>query len=164
MAGSGIQTAFQESVSAVTSTKSVGLDLGTVRYEGGREYCYIYNAGNSQILPTYGCYSVSGATNYSMTLSSVASYSVCFGVCREATITTGAYGWIMKRGIVTFQAAADNVSWSTRVGLVMGANGVFSAATSISGQSSDIGIINVCGFSLVSMDTAGSGLGYFNCV
>ena len=162
--GSGIGYAFQETVSAVTETKSVGIDLGTVRYEDGREYQYVMNGGNSAILPANGCILASGATGYTVTISSVASYAVCFGLVREATITTGAYGWVMKRGITTFQAAADDNSWSTRVGLVMGANGTFQAASFISGQSSDIGILNVCGQSLASMATAGSGLGYFNCL
>lgn len=161
MAGSGVQTLWKETQSAVTATKPTGIDLGTERWEGGRKYVYVYN-GDEQIAPTYGCVLKSGATNYTVTITSIASQAACFGIVREATITTGTYGWVMKRGITTFEGGTE--SFSNRMGLIMGAAGVFENASFHTNLSTLVNALNIAGYSLVSMATGGSGLGYFNCL
>jgi len=84
-----------ESVSAVAATPSV--DLGTVREEGDEKYIYVYNAGNSQASVGHGVI-CSATTNYSVTVSSTTMLDVPVGVVKHATLTTGAYGWVLVRG------------------------------------------------------------------
>lgn len=134
MPGSGLQFAFSESVSAVTATKSAGLALGTIRYEAYNDemakYKYVYNGGNSAINPTYGCTVLSGASGaYTVTVSSVASQSVCQGVVVHSTLTTGTYGWVMTEGACTFEVGAD-VSFAAGEALTLGLNGVGAGAIS----------------------------------
>lgn len=165
MAGTGLQQLFTESISSVTSTKSAGLALGTVRYEAYNgedvKWQYIYNGGNSAIAPTYGlCLLSNSSGGYTMTISSVASYSVMRGLVVHATIGTSQYGWVLKEGTATFEGGVGSFQ-STR-GIVAGANGVFENATTVSGQSADIGILNVCGDTIGSFATGASGLGHFN--
>jgi hypothetical protein len=96
---------FFESVSAVTASPSI--EVGAYRRQGDEEYIYVYNAGNSQIQPSYGAV-VSGVSGYSVTLSSTTSVDLLMGVCKHATITTGAYGWLLTRGFVAVEMEADN--------------------------------------------------------
>lgn len=85
-----------ESVSAVTATNSV--DLGTKRFVGDEEYIYVYNAGGSQI-STGRVATVSAVTGYSVTVSSV-SGAFIIGACKNATLTTATYGWLVTKGWV----------------------------------------------------------------
>lgn len=162
MAGSGWPIAFKETVSAVTATKPTYIGLGTLRYEANEIYQYVYNGGGEQIAPTYGCTLQSGSTNYTVTITSIASYTVGFGLVKNATITTGTYGWVLKMGIATFEGGT--ASHSIQGGLVMGADGVFEPAKSYqaAGTGTTVDAINICGVSRVSMATGASGLGYFN--
>jgi hypothetical protein len=156
--------AYKESVSAVTGTKPAGIDLGTLRYEGGKMYQYIYNGGNTAIDPTMGCCLLSGATGYTVTISSVASYTVMFGLVENATITTSAYGWVLKQGIATFEGGAG--SFQAAIPVVQGANGVFEPGTTLIGTtvSTTYNAFAVVGNALGSFATGASGLGYFRFV
>jgi hypothetical protein len=85
-----------ESVSAVTASPTV--ELGSMRVEGLNEYIYCYNAGNSQI--SVGRVAVvSALSGLSVTVSSV-SGDFAVGVVKHATMATGTYGWLLKRGFV----------------------------------------------------------------
>jgi hypothetical protein len=69
-----------ESVSSVTLTPDV--EVGTRRREGDEDYIYVYNAGNSQILPGNGCI-LSAVTGYSISLSSVTSIDQFIGIVKH---------------------------------------------------------------------------------
>ena len=96
---------FTESVSAVTATNSVA--LGSVRYESGKEYTYVYNGNTEQITTGRGVRLASAATGYTVDVAvpaiSTCSANVLFGVCVNATFTTATYGWICKRGFVQLE-------------------------------------------------------------
>ena len=166
MAGSGLQFAFTESVSAVTSTKPAGIALGTIRYESlSGENCkwrYVYNGGNSAIAPTYGVTLLSGGVGgYTMTLSSIASTTVGQGLVVHATIGTSQYGWVLTEGAATFQGAAD-VSFAAGIGVVLDANGTFApAASSVTATSTAIGFRRVTGQAPAGIASAGSGVAFF---
>lgn len=87
--------------SMVTATKGANdPELGTRWQVGGREYVFVYNAGNSQISVGRAA-TLSGVTGYSVTVSSTINADHIVGVCYNATLTTGTYGWLLTRGIGT---------------------------------------------------------------
>jgi hypothetical protein len=99
---------FTESVSAVTATNTV--DLGTMRYEKGNEYRYVYNDSGSAITRGYGVALTSGGSGYSVVCASAVSTGMCHGV-PVMTLTTATYGWIQRYGlgiIKTHSAIAAN--------------------------------------------------------
>jgi hypothetical protein len=112
----------EETVSAVTASPSVS--LMTRRLEGANEYLYVYNAGNSQIVPGYGVIA-SAMSLGSGTLSAVGG-EIPLGIVKNATITTGTYGWVVTRGPVHVYAT-DGLVFGGAV--MIGANGVFGALT-----------------------------------
>ena|SRR3990167_1395545 len=152
MANSGLQQLFEESVSAVTATNSV--QLGTVRYENGRRYQYVYNNGTTAISPGYGCI-ISALTGYSVTISSTTEVKLCFGVVYHNTLTTATYGWVVKDGFVPVQCTA---STGLAVGdsLVLGDDGVATRITLITGYTN----FPVYTYGYVVQATASGGSGY----
>lgn len=87
-----------DSVSMVTATLGThDPEVGTVVREGDEEYIFVYNAGNSQISVGNGAV-VSAVTGYSVTVSSITHTDVPVGVCKHATLTTGTYGWLLRKG------------------------------------------------------------------
>lgn len=88
---------LEESVTNTTATNSV--ELGFRAIYKGEEYVYCYNAGSDEISTGNGVRFVTGASGYSVTASGVTdSVNPCVGVCNNATIATGYYGWIMAKG------------------------------------------------------------------
>ena len=107
------------------TTTSLGAndpEVGTTVRAGDEEYVFVYNAGNSQISPTYGAV-LSAVTGYSVTVSSVAG-DLLAGVCKNATIAAGEYGWLVTKGFATVEMAAD---YSAAAGskLALAADGEF---------------------------------------
>jgi hypothetical protein len=91
-------TLFNESVSARTATPTVA--LGTVRWEGGNQYRYVYCAsttGDSSLVG-YAVRLLSGGSGYTVT-NSMTTGDVVHGIVQDATLTTGAYGWVLRKGI-----------------------------------------------------------------
>lgn len=87
-----------DTISAVTATRGAkDPEVGTVVREGDEEYIYVYNTGNSQISVGYGAV-CSAVTGYSVTVSSLTHTDVPIGVCKHTTLTTGTYGWLLRRG------------------------------------------------------------------
>ena len=84
---------YFDALSAVTATAPADLVLGMKRVDtNGYKWVYAYNAGNSQINPTYGAIVVTGTTGYSVTLTSVADTTQNFaGVVVNATLTTAKF-------------------------------------------------------------------------
>ena len=127
MAVYGSNQYFFEPVSAVTT--SPGTDLGTQRIDQGNEFVYVYNGGGADISTGRGCVLATGVSGYTVTVSSVSTVDVMFGVVKYNTLTTGAYGWLQKRGFGSVvMASAD----SAIVGgnLCAAGNGLFRQITS----------------------------------
>lgn len=146
-------------VSMVTATLGPNdPEVGTVVREDDEEYIFVYNAGNSQISVGYGAV-VSAVTGYSVTVSSLTGIDFPIGVCKHATLTTGTYGWLMKKGFSNFKATPDS---GTTAGdrLVLGADGVWGAASVASNVSNTGG--NVFGKAMITTVSAGTGVGYFS--
>lgn len=120
-----ISPVFFESISNVTATNSV--EVGTIRQEGDELYRYVYNAGNSQIPPSYACI-LSAVSGYSVTISSTTSVDFCVGVVKHATLTTGTYGWVVTQGFCQVEMEADN-SGAAGALLVLAADGEFANKT-----------------------------------
>lgn len=149
----GFDVIVGESVSAVTATNSV--ELGTLRMYNGIIYRYVYNAGNSQIPPTYGV-TMSGVSGYSVTISSVTSLGdKCFGVVVNATLTTATYGWAAVYGPVTVEAHASE-SLIAGYGLTISEDGTFGSYTALVGVTAPTSIKDICG-KVISGGTASAG-------
>lgn len=117
-----------ESVSFVTATLGgKAPELGQESYDSdGNKYVFVYNACNSQILPTYGVTIQSGtSTGYSVTLSSAVEADIAVGVVRHATIPTDSYGFVLTRGHAVVEMAGTSGSVATNGLLCMADNGAF---------------------------------------
>lgn len=147
-------------VSMVTGSLGVNdPEVGTIVRAGDEEYIFVYNAGNSQISPGYLAV-VSAVTGYSVTVSSVAaSGDIPVGVCVHATLTTGTYGYLLKKGFCNFKATADSgVVAGAR--LIPGDDGVWGSPTTTSNVSNTQN--SAYGKCMVATASAGTGVGYFS--
>lgn len=95
MAFYGLDPVQFESVSAVTATNSV--DLGTIRYEAGEVYEYVYAV--SCISMGIGAV-ITGTSGFSVIATGAVSGELCHGFAKHDSITTGKYGWLLKKGVV----------------------------------------------------------------
>ena len=95
-------------VSQVTATLGVNdPEVGTIFRQGDEEYLFVYNNGNSQI--SVGQFAVvTAVTGYSVTVSSTTQVDKPVGVCKNATLTTGTYGWLLTRGFGPVKAVANS--------------------------------------------------------
>lgn len=95
-------------------TNSLGAndpEVGTIkRFEDGCLYEWIYNDGNTELYPARGCVlnAGSGITGASVTGGTTTSVAIAYGVCRNATISTGYYGWVVKQGFTEVEMEANN--------------------------------------------------------
>lgn len=120
------------SVSMVTAT--LGANDGEVGHsfrDGDEEYVLVYNAGNSQISPGFGCV-VSGVSGYSVTVSSTTSVDLMVGVVKHATLTTATYGYIVVRGWSQVAMEANNSCAAGQL-LTLGADGKFALKSNSTG-------------------------------
>lgn len=148
----------EESVSAVTATPTV--ELGTRRIEAGISYIYVYNASSDeQIIPTRGAKLASGSTGYSVdvavAVAATFSASVLCGVCVNATLTTGTYGWLATRGFMSIENDGKT-SIATGESIWLSTSGTFSrytAPTSIS----HYGFFGICGVACSDQATTTTG-------
>ena len=153
------QQIFMEPVSAQTQTKSVGLDLGVIRYEGSKIHQYIYNTGGAAIGAGYAC-KISGTGSYSCTVTSTTRDDAAFGIA-EVAISATAYGWVLKKGITTFIAGATT-SFAVGDRLVLGTDGTMELASAVTYTSTQVGPMNVIGVAVSAVASGASGIGYFN--
>lgn len=122
-------------VSMVTATLGKNdPQLGARRWEEGREYVFVYNDCNSQMIPGNGLTLQSGASGYSLTLSSVTSADLLVGTIYHATITTGAYGWALTKGIGKIKMMATSGSVAVNGIAELGGNGLFYPASNTTGN------------------------------
>ena len=114
-------------ISGVTATRG-GKDpeLGARINYAGNQYVYVYNAGNSEAYPGTGMTLIAGATNYSCTISTTAGLDQPVGVVRHATLATGAYGWLLTKGIGT---AYTSAAIAAGTGLQIAANGLWTTGS-----------------------------------
>ncbi len=130
-------------------------EIGYRLQHGNNSYLFVYNAGNSQIVPGL-CAVLSGTSGYSVTLSSVTGTDVPVGIVKHATLTTGTYGWLLTRGYSVMQMhASDSAAVGSLLGI--GVNGVValkSNATNFAGPS--------IGQSRDAIASGGSGTGYLS--
>lgn len=120
-----------ETVSSVTLTPTVA--VGSYWADGtGNQYVYAYNAGNQQISQGQFAVPATGVSGFSATVSSTTFVDIAFGVARNATFATAAYGWLMYRGFTGL--STDNVSFAAGQAVILGSNGNFQPATSAAGS------------------------------
>jgi hypothetical protein len=138
----------EESISAVTATPSVG--IGMRRWHQGEEYVYCFNAGASQASVNKAVKFVTGASGYSVAVTSLTDvFNPLVGVVKHATLTTDTYGWVMVRGF----ASVNVVSASTAdyKMLALGAAGAFVEASG----TTTLGTATVVGYALSHNTGAG---------
>lgn len=99
---------FAGGVSMVTATLGVNDPEVGMKYRlGDEEYIFVYNNGTSQI--SVGRFAVvTAVTGYSVTVSSITQVDKPIGVCKNATITTGTYGFLLTSGFGPCKAVADS--------------------------------------------------------
>jgi hypothetical protein len=136
MAYQGVAPIFFGAVTDVSTTKAV--DIGTERIENGVAYTYVYNDCNSSILTGNGVVLQSGASGMSVTVSSVTSADFLMGVAVN-TITTGAYGWVVTRGITNVEMKTTSGSVAAGGLLELGANGEFVPVSNTTGNGPVVG-------------------------
>lgn len=106
--------------------------LGAKTYQSGNEFVYIHNANTTTAIGT-GKYCVfeplgtSLTSGYSVTVSNASLNGWMVGVAQN-TINTGAYGWVMTKGLSLIAVDSGEVSAAPGVDLALGTNGGFVAA------------------------------------
>lgn len=138
---------FFESVSQTTLTNSV--DLGTRRFENGKDYIYVYNGCGASITSGYGV-TVSLLTGYTVTVSSVTQVNHCVGVANY-TFATATYGWIQTKGFAQIVLGSVN-SMALNDPMKLGTDGLF-GVNSVSTANIDL----QCGFSVETKASGASG-------
>lgn len=146
--------AFFGGVSLVTATRGVNdPQVGDVWRNGDEDYIFVYNAGNSQI-STGQCATISGVTGYSVTVSTVTGADLIVGVCHHATLTTGTYGWLARKGFVRVKMGASDSCVTGQV-LTVGVDGTWALKSQATGY-----VGNVNAKSVESIASAASGYAY----
>jgi hypothetical protein len=153
-----------ESVSAVTLTPSV--NLGETRMLNGEEYVYVYNDGGASM--TVGYLAVmSGNTGFSVTVSSVSGFQLPIGFVKHATITTGAYGWLLTRGFTNVKNGMASTALAVGDPVFVAGSGtvqnyVQTAATYYSQLTAMYGM-PIVGTVVQATGSAGTGYAYVRC-
>jgi hypothetical protein len=136
---------FGVGVSAVTT--SLGRndpELGTLIQEGGLHYLFVYNSGGHTAPVGYGVVPDSATTGYSVTVSATTSADLCIGVVRNTPLVTGAYGWVVTKGVTSVQMHAD-ASAAARGLLEIGGNGVFVPVSNTTGNKCPAAALTLAG-------------------
>ena len=146
-------------ISATTSALGANDgEVGTRRFEQGREYVLVYNDGNSNMAVGQGIVLQSGVSGHSCTISSVTSVDCLVGVVRHKTISTGYYGWAVTRGITYVKMMATSGTVAAGDMLELGGNGLFYKASNTTGNVSP-----ACGKALEAIVSSATGLAYVSC-
>lgn len=119
---------FEEGISQVTATPSVG--LGARRLHQGEEYVYCYNAGGAQASVQLGVRIITGASGYSVAQTSSADvFNPCVGVVKHSTFAAGDYGWIMTKGFATVKFSTARSAGVNYLMIALGVGGIFIEAS-----------------------------------
>jgi hypothetical protein len=117
---------FFGTVSMVTATLGASDPQPGARMTyDGNEYLFVQNGADTQALKGQYLCPLAGTSAFSMTVSGIASYEVPVGVVAHATITTGAYGWVLTKG---YAPAYCSAAIAAGIGLETVANGLFGTA------------------------------------
>ena len=144
---------FGVDVSGVTT--SLGRndpELGTIVQVGQLHYCFVYNDGGASAMVGAGVVPNSAATGYSVTVTATTSSDLCLGVVRNCTLTTGAYGWVVVRGVTPVEMLATSGTVSARGLIEIGANGLFAPVSNTTGNKA-----GAVGVALAEIVTGASG-------
>ncbi len=109
-----------EPMSAVTTDPTV--QLGTRKTDDdGNEFVYVYNTSNVEMPPGSCSYLPTASSGYTVTATNTAAQIGQFaGGIHHATLTTGAYGWVMTRGICRVAPDTNAASFNTDVKITVG--------------------------------------------
>jgi len=111
---------FGVGVSSTTLTQGVNdPQLGTKITKGGNDYVFVYNSGGTATQNQIVCLN-SGASGYSVTVSSVVETGYFFGVAANTALTAAAYGWVLTRGFCDLEPVTAVASGNI---LIAGLNG-----------------------------------------
>ncbi len=97
--------------------------------ENGVDYLFVYNEGGASAPVGCGVVLNSAATGYSVTVSAATSADYLIGVTQNSTMATGAYAWVVTRGICTVKMMTASGTVAARQLLELGANGYFYGAS-----------------------------------
>lgn len=143
--------------SHVTATLSANHpEVGAVMRDGDEEYVWVYNAGSSAIAPSYGA-TVSAVTGYSVTISSTTSVDILVGVCKNASIGVGEYGWLLRYGFCAVEMEADNSAAAGQL-LALAADGEFALKSNSTGYPTP-----AVGKTMEAIASAASGQAFIRC-
>lgn len=123
-----------ESVSNVTLTNSV--DLGTMRWEAGELYEYVY--ASTTVPVGYGAV-YSGVSGNTVVATGAVTGEACAGFCKHAKIVGSGYGWLLKKGIVDAKNARASTAPSLNQPAYLGTDGGFTTDTSVVTSAIDSG-------------------------
>lgn len=145
-------------VSGVTTSRGKNdPQLGDECQEGSTKYLFVYNDCNSSLAVGNGVILQSGASGYSVTLSSVTGDRI-IGVVKNAAIPTAAYGWVVTKGFTTVQMmAASGTASAAQTPLQIAANGLFAPASNVTGN-----VGGQLGWSLAVIASSTSGAAYIS--
>lgn len=125
--------------------------LGERMISGGEEYVLVYNAGTGTISQKLGCKLITGASGYSVAVTSVANtLNPCVGVAKHCDIPASEYGWVLTRGFCTVEVVTA-MTGDYRM-IALGANGQFIEASG----TTTMGTATVVGYLLSHNASAGS--------
>lgn len=142
-----------------TSLGSHDGEVGQVhRDHDGRVYRLVYNDGGASVPVGCGVVPAAGSSNYSVTVSAATSADVVIGVCRHATITTGAYAWVVVEGYCQVTAGATSGTIATGGLFEVAANGFFVPVSNTTGNKSP-----AVGKALNTIASSGTGDAYVRC-
>jgi hypothetical protein len=135
MAFEGLSPIGFAGVSQVTATLGPNDPaVGTRTTVGGNEYRFVYNDSTASMPVGYGCVLTSGASGYSVSVSSTTSADLCVGVVKHAAITTAAYGWVLTKGFGTVQMLGSSGSVGAYGLIELGAGGLFAPVSNTTGN------------------------------
>lgn len=121
------------------TTNSLGPNdpkVGDVASIGNDNYLFVYNAGSSTANVGDGVI-LSAVSGYSVTVSSTTSVDLLVGVVKHTALATGYYGYVCTRGFVNVNMGA-NLSAAAGAGLILAADGKFTAKTCATGYAGPI--------------------------
>ena len=125
-----------ESVSAVTATPTV--ELGTLRSSGGELYEYVYAV---KALPVgYGCV-LTGTSGHSAIATGVVSGEFAAGFVKHAEISSGSYGWILKKGVVDLKNGRLSTAAVVNECIRLAADGAICSDSNVATTSIDGGFV-----------------------
>lgn len=159
MSYQGISPIAFGSVSMVTTSLGANdAEVGTKRTVDGRDYVLVYNEGGASAMVGAGVVFNSAATGYSVTVSAATSADFVVGVVRHATLTTGAYGWVVTKGVTPIQMGATSGTVAVRGLVEVAANGLFVPVSNTTGNKAP-----AVGIALAEIVSSASGNAFISC-